>query len=258
MSFFPEHDVYVEPFGGSAAVLLQKPRSRLEVYNDLDDAVFNFFEVLRNHRVELVNKIKNTPFHSKEYQAAYDTTFDFDPIEYARKFYVLAYQSMLGPTVSWTNSFRRQKIYSRGKSGKSSMKPASHSFAQVDHLHIIAERLRGVTFENMDALQLMQRYDHPNTLFYLDPPYLGETRKRKSEDAYAWEMASPESHIAFLNAAKLLQGIPLISGYASDLYEEHLEKFGWTRMAYSARINGSQTALECLWLSPKIQDIQNG
>ncbi len=267
MGHFPPHDLYVEPFGGSAAVLLQKPRSNMEVYNDLDLNIWNFFNVLRTSPSSLIQEIKLTPFHSYEFDQAgelldvrYHTEQEIeeDEVEWARLFYVYAYQSILGPTVEWTNSFKRQKIYSRGASGKSSMKPTAHTFAEVDHLYTVAARLKGVTFENMDAFKLIDHYDHPNTLFYLDPPYLASTRSQKKNKAYNHEMMSREEHKAFLRHAKGLQGIPLISGYASDLYRDMLEDSGWTRFEYNARINGGGIAMECLWLSPRAEELRTG
>lgn len=267
MSHFPPHDLYVEPFGGSAAVLLQKPRSHMEVYNDLDLNIWNFFYVLRTWPKSLIEEIKMTPFHIHEYEEAYkqghykenkDSLDSTDQVEQARQFYILAYQSRMGPTVEWANSFKRQRIFSRGASGKSSMKPTAHTFAETDHLYTIAARLKGVTFENMDAFQLIDHYDHPNTLFYLDPPYLASTRSQKKNKAYTHEMMSEEDHKAFLIHAKGLQGIPLISGYASDLYRDMLEHSGWTRFEYNARINGGGIAMECLWLSPRAEELRKG
>lgn len=265
MSHFPDdHDLYVEPFGGSAAVLLQKPRSRMEVYNDLDLQVFNFFTVLRRWPNQFIQELKLTPFHNEEYMRSLftddtaegqATTKEWDEMEQARRFYIRAYQSIMGPTVTWTNSFKRQKVYSRGKSGKSSMKPSAHTFAEVDHLYIVADRLRGVTFENTNWWTILEKYDTERTLFYLDPPYLGSTRKQNTKNAYAHEMMEPENHFAFLTLARGLQGIPLISGYDSELYRTELEERDWTKVTYNARINGPNKAVECLWLSPKCQDL---
>lgn len=259
ISHFPnDHDLYVEPFGGSAAVLLQKPRSRMEVYNDLDLQIFNFFSCLRKWPSSFIQELKLTPFHSEEYIRAtgpQDNEEELDEMEMARRFYIRAYQSLMGPTVTWTNSFKRQKVYSRGKSGNSSMKPAAHSFAEVDHLYTVADRLRGVTFENTNYWTIFEKYDHERTLFYLDPPYLGSTRKQNKKNAYAHEMMEPENHFSFLTQVKGLQGIPLISGYDSQLYRNELEEFGWEKVTYNARINGPNNHIECLWLSPQCLDL---
>lgn len=250
------HDVYGEGFGGSAAVLLQKPRSKIEVYNDLDREVFNYFNVLRDTPDQLIQAIQLTPYHKLEFDQAWsyeDELEKLDPVERARRFYVRAYMSIMPPSVSWPNSFRRQKKYSRGRSGKSSMKPAAISFTETSHLHRIAERLRGVTMECMDAYAFMQVYDNPNTLLYLDPPYLASERQRTKDEAYKHEMMTDAEHGRFLEAARRLQSMVLISGYASDLYADILETNGWQRYDKEARTNGDGVRVESLWLNVQAQ-----
>lgn len=264
ISHFPEHDAYIEPFGGSAAVLLQKERSLIEVYNDLDKDVYNFFEVLRTRPDLLIHQIKYTPFHYEEYSQSFDPTDD--PLENARRFYARAYLSIMGPTIQWSNGFRRQKVYSRGRSGNNSMKPAAHSFAEIEHLWVVADRLRGIVFESMDALQLIELYAKPNTLFYVDPPYLGSTRGHSKDQAYKHEMLDEESHDRLLNlllsltapkdtsVSKSPQRAPkdppkfILSGYDNPLYNKLLSH-GWTKVHKNARTNGQNSRSETLWMS---------
>ena len=285
ISHFPSddhHDVYIENYGGSAAVLLRKQRSRIEVYNDLDLQIYKFFKVLRQTPDILIKAIQNTPFHIEEYKDAWHTPDEpsftqvyndgeysreafkdfslvnyeeFVHIEDARRFYVRAYMSIMGGTVGYNSGFRRQKVYSRGKSGKSSMKPASHSFFDTSHLYVISQRLQGVTFENMDAIELFDKYDSHKTLWYIDPPYLGSTRSHQ-RPAYNHEMLDHRQHeSSILHFSKSL-GIPLISGYSSDLYHDLLETKGWKKVTKPTRVNGPNQKLECLWLSPRLLDIR--
>ena len=192
---FVEHEVYVEPFGGSAAVLLRKERSLIEVYNDLDLEVVNFFYVLREFPERLMELVALTPFALSEFDHSdssfsschaflstvfvTDRPFDWFPsgkerermIEAARLFYVRSYLGMAGPTSSGRRGFRRQKVFSRGRHGDKVMTPAALSFMRTSHLRPLAERLRGVTIDCLDALECIRRYDSEKTLFYVDPVY---------------------------------------------------------------------------------------
>lgn len=76
VSYMPKHDVYLELFGGSMAVLLNKGRSHIETVNDIDGEIVNFFLVLRDHPEELKRSIELTPFARDEYKNAFEETED--------------------------------------------------------------------------------------------------------------------------------------------------------------------------------------
>ena len=241
-----DHDTYSEPFCGMANVLLVKERSLIEVINDRSGDVVNFFHVLREAADELIRAIDLTPFAWEEWKLSYEPTGD--PVERARRFYVRAYLSIAGPTSSSTNpGFRRQKIFSRGRDGRKTMTAAAKTFADVDHLWAIARRLKGVTIESEDALVHMGRYDTPRTLFYVDPPYVPETRVRDAQTAYDHEMTAGD-HAELLAALERLEGMVVLSGYRCPLYDEALGR--WTRYDKVARVNGEGSAVESLWLNP--------
>lgn len=85
ISHFPRHKIYVEPFGGAAGVLLNKTPSPLEVYNDLNSDLVNFFRVLRDKEkaAELIRRLRLTPYAREEYYSVYPMPKD-DDIERAR------------------------------------------------------------------------------------------------------------------------------------------------------------------------------
>ncbi len=245
-----DHDSYIEPFGGSAAVLLRKPRSNLEIYNDLDGDVVNFFKVLREREDELIRAIHWTPFAHAEQRLALEPTAD--PLERARRLYVRSHLTISGPTAQWNSGWRRQKVFSRGRSGLGRMKPAAASFMETDHLYQVAERLRGVIIEQADALEVIRRYENARAVFYIDPPYVVTTRKRWTASAYQHEMADGQHRVlaAVLHACR---GMVVLSGYDGPLYQE---LFGdWRRLERQARTNGNtaETATESLWLNPAAQ-----
>jgi len=253
LAHFPplaSHDVYVEPFGGSAAVLLRKPRSPIEVLNDLDDDVVTFFRVMRDMPDELIRRIALTPFARREWIAAGQPADD--PVEQARRFYVRSYGSIAGPTAQWRSGWRRQKVLSRRADGSGAMTTAATAFADVSHLHVVADRLRGVFIEAEDALSLIRRYDHPRALFYVDPPYPAATRQRWAKTAYAHEMTDGQ-HGQLAAVLNDCRGLVVLSGYNCDLYRELFPAPAWSTVSREARTNGRGSATETLWLNRAVQ-----
>ena len=139
-------------------------------------------------------------------------------------------------------SWRYQHTNNRGKS-------VIKDWNSVEHLWAIVWRLKQAFIENDDALKVIERYDQPHTLFYLDPPYLAHTRTdRWKETAYQHEI-DVDYHQALLDKLQTIRGMAVISGYPSTLYEEQLS--GWQRIETTARTtNTSKTATETIWLSP--------
>jgi DNA adenine methylase len=247
IGFLPDHDSYIEPYGGSAAVLLRKPRSPIEVYNDLDGDVVTFFRILRQQPEELIRAIYWTPYAYGEQQLSLEPTDD--ELEQARRIYIRSHLTISGPTAQWNSGWRRQKVYSRGRAGNSRMKTAAMSFMEVEHLYQIAERLRGVTIESMDALALIAKYDNPRAAFYVDPPYVASSRTRWNASAYQHEMTD-DQHRELAAVLHACAGAVLLSGYDCELYQELY--IGWPRHTRDVRTNGNtdRMATETLWLNP--------
>lgn len=166
----PEHTCYVEPFGGAAGVLFNKPKSKVEVYNDLDGDIVHFFEVLRDRGDELQEWLGCVPFsrqlHEEWTTAFYDGERPDDDIERAGRFFYLRY-SQFGGKYYGTSGFctRPQR------------NGAHHLRDATDRLDDFAERLRGVVVELLDWTTVIERYDKPGTLFYCDPPYPDDNRE---------------------------------------------------------------------------------
>jgi DNA adenine methylase len=248
---FPPHDAYVEPFGGSAAVLLTKAPSPLEVYNDLGEEVYNFFRVLRDEALcaRLVRALEFTPWHRLEFEACYEGLGDpeDDPVERARRFFVVSWQGIRG-------NHTKRPAWRFVKSGGNFAKTPSETWA-FDHLYAASVRLRRVQFEHRDALEVIRDYDAPDTLFYLDPPYLASTRSTWGSQ-YEVDEASEEWHRGLLEVALAAKGMVLISAYPSALYEEVLGRAGWTRATTLAQGNAVRRGVkeEVLWISPRASE----
>lgn len=231
----PAHTHYIEPFGGSGAVILNKEPSAIETYNDLDGEVVSFFRVLRSSPEELADQILLTPYSRTEFQEAKVVWGDSE-IERARKFYIRIRQGFNASSRS-TCGWRREVKASRGT-------PCSRSWRNtVPVLAMVAERLGGVQIENMDAFTLIKDCDSPDAFFYLDPPYMLKTRKYKK--AYAHEM-SDSAHFELLELVKRLKGKVLLSGYDSELYANELRS--WYRDEIQIKANScKKMRTEVLW-----------
>lgn len=246
ISFFPPHLNYVEPCGGAASVLLQKPRSGLETYNDLDGNVVNFFKVLRDTPEALIGKLKLTPWSRVEFETSWKHTRHDDPVEWARRFAVFSWMALF-PAIAHDSPGCRML-----KTG--TFVGCSNVATEYDKiLRPITERLAGVQVESVDYKKAIIEYDNPSSLIYFDPPYPASQRDigdLNGRTCYAYEMT--DGHHA--EAADLLdrcQGYVVISGYACPLYADLYERHGWQRHDKVAQTNSGGKRVESVWLSPR-------
>ncbi|MBE4436224.1 DNA adenine methylase [Vibrio parahaemolyticus] len=251
-SFFPEHRTYVEPYSGAASVLLRKPRSYGEVYNDLDQELFNLFLVLRDEEQSkrLYELCQLTPYSRDEFKLAYEPASD--PIERARRMIV---RSSMG---FGSGAASGHKTGFRCDAKRPSGTP-SHVWKKYPAvIKWVCARLRGVNIENRPALDCITYHDSESSLFYVDPPYLHNTRVLNSSGSVYKHEMSEEDHIALLKTLMQCKGMVILSGYDSDLYNDTLK--GWRKEEKSARISASKgTALktECLWINPYCDEMLN-
>jgi len=245
---FPNHRVYVEPFGGAANVLLRKPRSEVEVYNDIDDRVVNLFRVIRDpeqfERLRLLLDL--TPYARGEFAALLDLPSTDDPVEKARRFFAVCRQARGGIGMSkltknaWATSKRTRREMAE---------PVSKYLSAIDGLEDVATRFRTVMIESRPAIELIHQYDGDDTFFYLDPPYMPETRHGNKAATYAHEM-TPDDHAALLDTLLQIKGKAMLSGYAAPLYEEKLK--GWRREELKTKAhmsNSGEERVEVIWFN---------
>ena len=240
LSFVPPHECYVEPFGGGGSVLLRKARSTNEVYNDLFDEVVTFFRVLRDREDELVRVVRLTPFAEVEHAAAFEPVCD--DLETARR---LAVRSWMSFGYDAAANYRNSGFRSGTKAA------ARDSGMDWRHLplalHKAARRLQGVHIYNRPYEWVLAKYDGSATCFYIDPPYLHETRSAAHRDAYTHEMGT-DDHAELLERLCSLKGMVLLSGYDSPLYRANLGGWEWQERRTFA--NGSVGRTEVLWMNP--------
>lgn len=238
LQHFPSHICYVEPFGGAMSVLLQKQPSELEVYNDLDGGVVNFFKILRDRSPDLIRAIALTPYSRQEQKLSFEPCED--EFEAARRFYVRSWQSFGGPTRGNTG-WR----YQSGKNNRSFS--VLDDWKNIDHLQGLVWRLKQVQIEQDEAIAVIRRFDSPGTLFYIDPPYELATRRKKK--AYQYELTN-EQHQLLAEVLQDIEGMAIVSGYPSDFYGELYSQ--WTIKDRPSLTNGGDVAIERLWLSPRL------
>lgn len=242
----PEHTCYVEPFGGAAGVLLQKPRCYAEVYNDLDSEVVNLFTVLRDPDMNkrLRDACALTPYSRDEFCAAREASAE--PLERARRMVVRACMGFgSASSIGGNSGFRSDS--------KRKFATAAHLWERYpENLAAVCQRLQGVIIENKDALAVMRAHDAEKTLHYIDPPYVPETRVQGNR-YYNHEMTI-EGHEQLLAVARTMKGMVMISGYDTDVYNDML--IGWVKKEKASRISagrGTKVRTECLWLNPAAQ-----
>lgn len=251
ISHFPEHRVYVEPFGGAASVLLQKRRSYAEIYNDRWSVVVNVFKVLRDPDLaaELERVLRLTPFSREEFIAAYAEAGDSD-VERARKTILRSFAGFGSASThgDFLTGFR-------ANSNKSGTTPAHDWVNWPDQIVRFTRRLMGVVIENRPAIEILKQHDSQQTLHYCDPPYPHSTRNmNRGNAAYACEMSDQE-HEEMADCLRALKGFVIVSGYACDLYDGLFSD--WRRVERKALADGARERAEVLWLSPNCHPEQS-
>ena len=247
----PPHRTYVEPFGGAASVLMRKERSYAEVYNDLDGEVVNVFRVLRDPTTacELERLMRLTPFARDEFIESYSPVSD--PVEQARR---TIFRSAAG---FGSVAASGRKTGFRSNVTRSGTTPA-HDWANApDHVASFVNRLRGVVIESRPASDVIRQFDGPDTLVYADPPYPHSTRTEtaKWDHIYRHEM-SDDDHREVAELLRSVEGMVVISGYASDLYDEIYPD--WKRLDRDHLADGAAPRTEVLWISPNAEKLESG
>lgn len=204
ISLFPEHKSFVDVFSGAGSITLRKPRSKNEIINDINGEVVNFFTVLRDNNLELRERLEKTPYARDEYYACRSEVEC--KIERARRTVVKSWFG-IGDSLDNETGFR----VSLSQHGSTTAPWLTY----VDYLHLYQNRLRGVIIENLDWREIIRRYDKPDSLFYLDPPYLPSTRSKKHAYKYDWEL---DDHVELIESLDKIEGTFFLSGYRDGPY----------------------------------------
>jgi DNA adenine methylase len=245
VELMPPHKHYVEPYAGGLSVLLEKdPEGVSEVVNDIHAQLTMFWRVLQNDKMFkiFVRDIAATPFSEHEFHGAKELFDESEPVACAINFFIRCRQSLAGRMQGFA-------LVTRSRTRRGMNEQVSAWLSAVEGLPEVHARMKRVLILNRDALAVIKQQDGPDTLFYLDPTYLHETRATIRN--YAHEMTT-EQHQALLAVLSKLKGKFLLSGYRSKLYDTYAKQHGWTRheFAISNHASGAKTKrkmIECVW-----------
>lgn len=199
----PYRAKYVEPFGGSGAVLLARRPSPVEVYNDRYGGVVDFYRCIRNPALfeKLVNRLELTPHAIEEFVDCKNWNAQEDLVERAARWYAMVQMSF----GSLGRNFGRSLGSGGGIAGKIQNK--------LPKFNAVHRRMRTVQIENEDWEETFDRYDAADAVFYCDPPYADT-----SKGVYKDEM-NDARHREFLARVFSCKGFVAVSGYSNSLYE---------------------------------------
>ena len=203
----PEHTQYIEPFGGAASVLVAKPRSELEVYNDLNGDCVEFFRAVRDRPNELKHWVENTPYSRQLFNEYVDSYPDWpeDTVEYAGRFLFVQQAQFGGKTLNSDQTPSYAVIKSTAWRGRDLDARENQWCKKISNIRKLAERFKGVNIEKLDYADLVEKYDHEDAFFYFDPPYVDVG------DGYYQVEEGGFNHKRFVNTLHDMEGKWLVS-----------------------------------------------
>ena len=226
LPLIPEHNLYCEPFCGGAALFFSKDPSVVEVLNDTNHELMNFYEVMQTSAKELLKIISKTLYSRSSFNdawAMYNYPHLFTPVQRAWAVWVLSAQGFSGQISSSWGYDRRKN------SGIKKMN------TRIEELHIAADRLRSVQLECTDALRIIDSRDTPSSFFYCDPPYF-------NSDCGHYDGYTEEDFMMLLEILKTIKGKFLLSSYSSEILNEYIKEAGWYSFTKEMKIDvGSST-----------------
>jgi len=247
LQYIPKHNVYVEVFGGAASLLLNKELANIEVYNDLNMDLVNFFRVIRDESKskKLYSMLGLTPYSRSEFWACKMEILNRPcpsrvSVERAWTFFVVMRQGFSGFAA----------VRAGWKYNKVSDQSLPAWLNSIKYLPEIAQRFRKVYIDNKDFREVISNYDSADTFFYIDPPYLNV-----DQELYEKSMTYRD-HAELIQLLLLIKGKVLLSGYSNRMYKR-LERHGWRRKDFvvsmtAMRGKGYSQRVESLWASPSL------
>ncbi|WP_121616683.1 DNA adenine methylase [Virgibacillus halodenitrificans] len=220
ISLLPNHKVYVEPFGGGGHILTQKKSSKIEVYNDIDADLVNFLMVLRNRRDELIERLADLPSSRFLCQKWQREPLPEDELERATKWFYLLRQRISPRNASLVSGWRASKDISTAVDYQNALKK----------LKAFEERWRRVMIECVDFRRVFEIYDSPDTVFVVDPPYVGKESQYKGNFSY-------QDHVELAEILSNIQGNAIVTYYECDLVNRLYS--GWNRVKKDGYVGSS-------------------
>jgi DNA adenine methylase len=248
VSLMPPHTHFVEPFAGGLSVLFAKnPIGVSEVVNDLNGDLTNFWDVLKSEQTfsRFLRIIEATPFSQVEWQRSFDLLKSGGPVDRAVGFFVLCRQSQAGRMRSFAP-------ITRNRTRRQMNEQASAWLNAIEGLPQVHSRLSRVVILNQPAAKVIHSQDGKDTLFYLDPPYVHDTRTTTSE--YGDQEMTDKEHEDLLNLILSVKGKVIVSMYRHPLYDQLSSKHGWQMEQFNLPNNAAggeqkRRMIECVWMN---------
>lgn len=222
IELIPEHNLYCEPFVGGAAVFFAKQPSGVEVLNDTNRELINFYRVVQEDFVALEKDV-NISLHSRslhrDARVVYDNPHLFSDRKRAWAAWVLA-----------TQSFSSMLDGSWGYDIKKSTTTKKIGNKREAFTIDLACRLQNVQLECTDALRVIRSRDRPDSFFYCDPPYF-------NSDCGHYDGYSKEDFEALLKVLSSIDGKFLLSSYPSDILLEYINKHNWNKVSFEQKVS---------------------
>lgn len=234
LPLIPEHNLYAEPFCGGAAIFFGKEPSNVEVINDTNSELINFYKVAQNRFVEL-NQMVNITLHSRRLHAdakvVYDNPHLFDEVKRAWAVWVLSSQGFAG-ALDGTFGYDKLKDTTTKK-----ISNKRNNFTEE-----IAIRLQHVNIECTDAIYIIQSRDTSSTFFYVDPPYY-------NSNCGHYDGYTKEDFELLLKTLAAIKGKFLLSSYPSDLLTDYSKANNWNFKVYEqgVSVNAKSGYLKKKW-----------
>jgi len=245
------YDIYIEPFGGAANVLLGKPQFGIEIYNDLEENIYSLFKIISDKT--LFSKFKemcDLAIYSRQLRDEYKEDLkknDLDTLQRAFKYFYVNRTSVNG-----IGGFSVAQIIRRNMS-----KSTSDFLSSIDGLDTIHNRISSVIIEKTDGLKLIEKYDKNKVFMYLDPPYVWSER---SPTRYKVDMTNKQQEELINLLIGLKNAKILLSGYNCELYKK-LTDNGWSKFDFSvSMMDGNRkpkTSIEVLWKNYTNNDLSS-
>lgn len=244
----PYLGVYVEPFGGSAAIMLARRHSKLEVYNDRYGGVVAFYRCIRDASLmhQLCERLDLTIHAREEFIWSRDSWENADDlVERAARWYYMTMYSF----------GRLGRNFGRSTSAKAKLASLQDKLTLFPRIH---ERFKHVQVENQDWLQCVRDYDSHDTVFYLDPPYID------ADPGVYKNKLTQDEHRKFIDTVFQTKGYCAVSGYSNPVYDSQpwdhvyqwdafvsIKSAAYTESNNKGHLEGQEergTATECLWI----------
>lgn len=242
LPYIPEHNNYVEVFGGSGALLFAKPQVKNETYNDYDDRLYNFFTILKdpNKYQELIHMLELTPYCEKMFHEAKEHYYDEDKtdVEKAYYYFIMNVFSM--------SSIGREFTYNIIKNIK-----LNSYLNKIEYLPLLHDRIRHTQILSRSFEKVLTAFNNDYTFLYLDPPYNKASREKNSLDRYKYEFTDKQ-HQTLVDMLIDHKGMIILSGYQNDIYKPLSDK--WHVINIPVKVSASNTIRsirnEVLWINP--------